>query len=36
LCFLIVSIARGSSAFMVVTELGWEAPGPIIGWEALA
>jgi hypothetical protein len=28
LCF-----TRGSSAFMVVTEPGWEAQGPIIGWE---
>jgi hypothetical protein len=30
LCFSIVSITLGSSAFMVVTEPGWEAPGPII------
>jgi hypothetical protein len=36
LCFSIVSIAQGFSAFMVVTEPGGEAPGHIIGWEALA
>jgi hypothetical protein len=28
--------SQDSSAFMVVTEPGWEALGPVIGWEALA
>jgi hypothetical protein len=36
LCFSIVSIILGSSAFTVVTEPGWEVLGPIIGWEVLA
>jgi hypothetical protein len=32
---LTLCLTQGSSAFTVVTEPGWEAQGPIIGWEAL-
>jgi hypothetical protein len=32
---LTLCLTQGSSAFTVVTESGWEAQGPIIGWEAL-
>jgi hypothetical protein len=35
LCFSIMSKTWGSPAFMVVREACMEAPGPIIGWEAL-
>jgi hypothetical protein len=33
---LTLCLTWGSSAFMVVTEPGWEAQRPVIGWEALA
>jgi hypothetical protein len=33
---LTLFLTQGSSAFTVGIEPGWEAQGPIIGWEALA
>jgi hypothetical protein len=33
---LTLCLIWGSSVFTVVTEPGWEAQGPMIGWEALA
>jgi hypothetical protein len=33
---LTLCLTQGSSVFMVVTEPGWEASGPVIQWEALA
>jgi hypothetical protein len=33
---LTLCLTWGSSAFMVVIEPGWEAQGPVVGWEALA
>jgi hypothetical protein len=32
---LTLCLTQGSPVFMVVTEPGWEAQGPVIGWEAL-
>jgi hypothetical protein len=33
---LTLCLAWSSAAFMVITEPGWEAQGPVIGWKVLA